>query len=326
MKPRVYVTRKLPDDVIERLAQTCHVRMWESEEEAVPRDVFIEELKAADGALTMLTEQIDRSVLEAAPNLRVISQMAVGYNNIDLATATARKVAVVNTPGVLTETTADLTFALLMAVARRIPEAERFVKEGKWKTWAPLLLTGADVHGATLGILGLGRIGEAVAKRARGFDMTVHYYSRTRKPDVEEKLGVQYRSFDEVIATSDFLCVLMPYTKETYQLIGREAFAKMKPSCRLINTGRGEIVDEEALYDALVQGEIAGAGLDVFTEEPISTDHPLLQLPQVVALPHIGSASVATRMTMAHMAVDHLVAALQGKAPKAQLNPEVLTS
>lgn len=323
MKSSVYITRKLPEVVVERIAQTCEVRMWEEEETPVPREVLQREIVEADGLFCMLTESIDAELLEHANKLRVVSNMAVGYNNIDIDDATSRGIMVTNTPGVLTETTADLTFALLLVTARRLVEGAAFIHQGQWRTWSPMLLTGQEVHGSTLGIIGLGRIGQAVAKRAKGFDMDVLYYNRTRKREVEAELGIQYTDLDVLLQQSDFVCVLTPYTPETKNLIDRHELSMMKKSAVLINTARGGIVNEEALLQALKEGTIWAAGLDVFAEEPISPDHPLLSLSNVVALPHIGSASIKTRMAMAELAADNLLKALTGEKPVHLVNPDV---
>jgi glyoxylate reductase len=275
----------------------------------------LEEVRRAEGLVTVLTERIDEELLEAAPRLKVVANMAVGYDNIDVAACRRRGVIVTNTPDVLTETTADLTWALLLATARRLPQAAEQVKRGQWTTWSPLGMTGIDVYGKTLGILGMGRIGEAVARRARGFDMKVLYYNRRRRPESEERLGAEYRPFPELLAESDFLVVLTPLTPETRHLIGRDELRRMKPSAVLINVSRGPVVDEGALYEALRDGVIWGAGLDVYEQEPIAADHPLLQLDNAVCLPHIGSATVATRTAMARLAVANAVQVLTGGPP-----------
>ncbi|WP_347552846.1 D-glycerate dehydrogenase [Pseudalkalibacillus hwajinpoensis] len=313
MKPKVYITRKLPGAIIQQIQEKCDVRMWEEEEVPVPREVLEEEIKKVEGLLCLLTEQIDRSLLEQADNLRVVANMAVGYNNIEIDEAKERGIIVTNTPGVLTETTADLTFSLLMATARRIPEASDYLRNGKWETWSPMQLTGQDIHGATLGVIGLGRIGEAVAKRAKGFDMKVLYHNRSRSQDAEKELEIKYVELEELLKESDFVCVLTPFTPETENMIGHEQLALMKKSAILINTARGGIVNEDALYEALSNGEIWAAGLDVFKEEPVSLDHPLLTLPNLVTLPHIGSASIATRMKMADLAATNLLKVLEGE-------------
>ena len=319
-KPRVAVTRKIPDAVLERLRERCEVILWPKEDEPVPRDVLEDMVRDADGLYCLLTETVDDALLAAAPKLKVVSNMAVGYNNIDVEAASRRRIMVTNTPGVLTETTADLTFALLLATARRLVEASDFLRQGRWKTWSPMLLTGMDVYGATLGIIGMGRIGEAVARRAKGFDMRILYHNRTRREEAERTLGVEYAPLDDLLEQSDFVVILAPLTPETRGLIGERELRRMKRTAVLINSARGGIVDEDALYRALKEGEIWAAGLDVFEEEPVKPDHPLLSLPNVVALPHIGSASVRTRMRMAEMAADNLLDALSGRLPANLVN------
>jgi glyoxylate reductase len=248
--------------------------------------------------------------------------MAVGYDNVDVPAATARGVPVTNTPGVLTETTADLAWALLMSAARRVVESDRFTREGRWKTWSPMLLLGQDVHHATLGIVGLGRIGAEVAKRGRGFDMRLLYASRTRKPELERQLGLEHVPLDDLLRQSDFVSLHTPLTEETRGLIGEHALALMKPTAILINTARGPIVDQRALTEALIARRIGGAALDVFEEEPIPVEDPLLSLKNVVVLPHIGSATTATRGKMARIAAENLLAALAGTRPPNLINPE----
>lgn len=320
MKPKVYITRKLPDSVIEQLSKECEVTMWGKEEEPVPREILENEIRRVDGLLCMLSDTIDEELMNRAVHLKVISNMAVGYNNIDIEAATNKGIMVTNTPGVLTETTADLTFAIMMATARRLVEASDFLREGKWKSWAPMQLTGQDVYGATLGIIGMGRIGEAVARRAKGFDMKVLYANRSRKPQVEEELGIRYVDKVTLLQKSDFVCVLVPYTPKTKNMIDGKELALMKPTAVLINTARGGVVNEDALYDALVNDEIWAAGLDVFEEEPISTDHPLLSLSNVVALPHIGSSSIDTRIKMAKLAAANIIEAVSGESPSCLVN------
>ncbi|RXY99899.1 2-hydroxyacid dehydrogenase [Fictibacillus sp. S7] len=325
MKPKVYITRKIPKEVAEQIAEVCYVRMWEEEDIPVPRPVLQKELADSDGLYCLLTENIDSDLLDNAPRLRVISNMAVGYNNIDIETASERGIMVTNTPSVLTQTTADLTFALLMATSRRIVESSDFLRRGEWKTWSPMLLTGQDVYGSTLGIIGLGQIGESVAQRAKGFDMRVLYYNRSRKLEAEKQLGIQYTDMETLLKESDFICILTPLTPETRHLIGRKELSLMKNTSVLINTARGGIVDEEALYDALKEKEIWAAGLDVFEQEPVSMDHPLFTLSNVVTLPHIGSASFHTRMQMARLAAENLLTALFGDIPKNLVNANVLS-
>lgn len=313
MRPYVFIARKMPEEIVDKLAEMCEVSMWEKEEEPVSEARLFEECRKADAVFCTITEAMTGELLRQAPKLKVIATMAVGFNNIDTETAAELGIKVAHTPEVLTETTADLTFALLMAAARRIEEAAFSIKQDKWSSWSPFHLTGRDVYGATLGIIGMGRIGEAVARRGRGFDMNVLYHNRSRKSEAEERLGVVYTNKEELLEKSDFLCVMAPYSKETHHMIGKEAFMRMKKTAILINTSRGGVVDEKALYEALKNGEITGAGLDVFEEEPIDSAHPLLELPNVTATPHIGSASVKTRMAMGHMTADHILQALAGE-------------
>jgi len=323
VKPKAYVTRLIPEEALKKLAQSCDYRIWKCEL-AVPRDVLLKEVPEVDALLSLLTDKIDAPIINAAPKVRVISNMAVGFDNIDVREATKRKIAVCNTPGVLTETTADFAFALLLSAARRIVEGERNVKEGKWKTWGPMILLGYDVHHATLGIIGLGRIGAEVAKRAKGFDMKILYYDSVRRPELEETLGVEFRDLKTLLAESDFVTVHTPLLSETYHLIGEEQFKIMKKTAILVNTARGSIVDPKALYTALRNHEITYAALDVTDPEPIPLSDPLLSLNNILIVPHIASASVATRTKMAMMAVDNLLAALKGERPPYIVNPEVL--
>ncbi|MDQ0218695.1 D-glycerate dehydrogenase [Peribacillus cavernae] len=320
MKPKVYITRKLPEPIINKISNAFEVRMWGEEDTPVPYHILEEEMEDIDGLLCLLTENVDEPLIKKAKNLKIIANMAVGYNNIDVNSATNQGIMVTNTPGVLTETTADLTFALLMATARRLVEASADLRNGDWNTWSPMQLTGQDIYGSTLGIIGLGRIGEALVKRAKGFDMDVLYYNRSKKVEQENGLGITYTSLENLLQVSDYVCVMVPYTAETENLIDSEQLALMKKNAILINTARGGIVNETALYNALKNREIWGAGLDVFETEPVSLDHPLLTLPNVVALPHIGSASIATRMKMADLAVSNLTAGLQNEKPKNLVN------
>ena len=316
MKRTVYITRKLPDEVVGKLSNHFNVRVWEEENIPVPRDVLLKEIEDVDGLFCLLTDKIDEEVLNKALHLKVISILAVGYNNIDVQAATRKGIVVTNTPGVLNETTADLTFTLLMATARRVVEASDFLRSGEWGAWSPMQLTGQDIYGATIGIIGLGRIGEALVKRAKGFDMNVLYYNRTRKPEKEQELGIHYANLKDLLQQSNYVCLLLPYSPEVHHLIGKEELALMKRDAILINSARGGIIDEDALYHALKNRQIWGAGLDVFEQEPVPVNHPLLSLPNVVALPHIGSASVKTRLAMAHLAADNIVNVLLGEKPK----------
>jgi len=252
----IYVTRKLPDPIIQKLSAHFHVKMWEEEDAVVPREVLSKEIEEADGLLCLLTDQIDREVISKAKNLKVISNLAVGYNNIDIDAASQKGIVVTNTPGVLTETTADLTFALLMTAARRVTEASDFLRSGQWGAWSPMQLTGQDIYGATIGIIGLGRIAEALVRRAKGFDMRVLYHNRTRKLDKEKELDIEYADLQSLLKESDFVCILVPYHPELHHMIGKNEFALMKKEAILVNTARGGLVDEAALFDALKQNQI----------------------------------------------------------------------
>ncbi len=323
MKPKVYVTRQVPEQGIVMLRPECEVEIWEGER-PVPHDVLLDKVRDIDGLYCLLTERIDQELLDAAPRLRVISNMAVGYDNIDVAACTARGIPVGNTPGVLTDTTADLAFALLLAAARRIVEGADYVRGGRWKTWGPMLLMGPDLHGATLGILGLGRIGQAVARRARGFDMRILYHDILPMTEAAAALGATHVDMDTLLAQSDFITLHVNLTEATYHLISREELRKMKSTAVLVNASRGGVIDPQALYEALRDGEIAYAALDVTEPEPIPEDDPLLSLPNCIVVPHIGSASIATRTKMATMAAENLLAGLRGEPLPNCVNPEVL--
>jgi len=322
VKPKVYLTRRIPLAGLRLLEEACDVRLWD-EPLPVPREVLLREVAEAEGLLTLLSDRIDAGVLAAAPHLRVISQYAVGYDNIDLVAATARGIPVGNTPDVLTEATADLAFALLMAVARRLVEGVDQVRQGQWRTWGPEILLGQDVWGGTLGIIGLGRIGQAMARRGRGFAMRVLYADPRRKPEVEAALGVEYSPLEELLAQVDYLSLHCPLTPETRGLIGAAELRRMKPTAILINTARGAVVQQEALLQALREGWIAGAGLDVTDPEPLPPDHPLVALPNCVITPHIASASVRARTAMALIAARNLLAGLRGEPLPHCVNPEV---
>jgi len=323
MKPKVLVTRQIPEDALRMLEEACELKIWPHSDVPATREFLEKEIVDAEGLYCLLTEKIDKDILEKGNRLRAISTMAVGYNNIDVSAATERGIPVSNTPDVLTETTADLAFALLLATARRVVESSDFLRRGEWKTWSPMLLTGQDVYGATLGIIGMGRIGEAVGRRASGFDMKVLYHNRRRKPEVEEKYGFEYAELNQLLSQSDFVVILVPYSSETANLITMDQLRLMKKTASLINVARGGIVNEKDLYDALTGGVIWAAGLDVFETEPVPLDHPLLTLPNVVALPHIGSASIRTRTKMAQLAAENLLMSLAGQRPKCLVNPEV---
>ncbi|WP_074035124.1 2-hydroxyacid dehydrogenase [Exiguobacterium profundum] len=319
MKKRIYITRRLPEEAVEPLRDQYDVRMWKHEGESVPREVLLEEASSAHALWTMLSDTIDREVFERATDLEVVSNLAVGYNNIDLNAAKENGVIVTNTPDVLTETTADLTFGLMMMTARRLGEAERDLRAGEWKSWLPMGYVGMDLYQAKLGIIGMGRIGEAVARRARGFDMEVLYHNRTRRHESESMYGFTYAELDELLTQSDFVVVLAPLTDETRGMLGAKEFAKMKETSIFINVARGEIIDEQALYETLKARKIWGAGLDVFTKEPIDLGHPLLTLPNVTTLPHIGSATIRTRLAMMALNRDAITNVLEGKEPKNRL-------
>jgi glyoxylate reductase len=323
---KVYVTRPIAEEAIAAIRGRAEVTMWPDPDVPPPHDVIVREVSGAAGLLCLLTDPIDAEVVAAGDELRVISTYAVGYDNIDVAAATARGIPVCNTPGVLTETTADLAWALIMAASRRIAEADAYLRAEKWKSWSPQLMLGHDVYGATLGIVGFGRIGQAVARRARGFHMRVLYTDIARKPDAEEALGAEFADLRHLLRTSDFVSLHTPLTEETHHLIGAEELALMKPTAVLVNTARGPLIDGRALAEALSEGRIFAAGLDVFESEPIAPDDPLLSPANVVLLPHIGSASVATRTRMAVMAAENLLAALAGERPRHLVNPEVLES
>lgn len=320
---KVVITRKLPDESLRDLRENYDVVIWEEENVPMPHDLLLKEIGDAHGLLTNVSDRIDKDVLEQAPHLKVISTMAVGYDNIDAEEATRRGIPVGHTPGVLSEAVADLTFALLMATARRVVEGMDYIRAGNWQSWGPMLLTGQNIYGTTIGIIGMGRIGQAVAKRASGFNMNILYHNRNRKEEAERELGAQYCTMDELLRRSDYVVLLAPSTPETYHMIGSREFSLMKPNAVFINTSRGTNVDEEALYEALKSGQIWAAGLDVFEKEPISADHPLLTLDNVIVLPHIGSANIETRLKMADIAVQNLMLGLQGKPLLHAINPQV---
>ncbi len=323
MSPKIYVTRLIPKQGLDLLCRFAEAKVWEGELPP-PRELLLEEVKQVEGLLSLLTDTIDAGLMDAAPNLRVISNYAIGYDNIDVEAATERGILVCHTPGVLTDTTADFAFTLLVCVARRVVEAARYVREGRWKTWEPMVCLGYDIYGSTLGLVGLGRIGSAVAKRAAGFDMRILYHDPYRQPRLEAELGLIYTDLETLLRESDFISLHTPLTPETYRMIGREQYKIMKNTAILINTSRGQVVDQEALYEALVSGEIAGAGLDVTDPEPIDASDPLLTLDNCVVAPHIASASIATRTLMATMAAENLIAGLQGRMPRNPVNPEAL--
>lgn len=322
-KPLVAVTRLIPEAGMRILRDACEIRLWDHELPPPP-DELDRLLEGVDGVLSLVTDRIDGDALDRHPDLKVISNFAVGYDNVDVNAATARGIPVCNTPGVLTEATAELAFTLLMATARRIPEAVEYVKDGQWKTWGPLLLLGANVTGATIGIVGFGRIGQAVAKMASGFGMTILAHDRSPETKDTHGLDVRFVDMDTLLAEADFVTLHVAYSPETHHLIDAGALRKMKKTAILVNTSRGPVVDTEALVTALADGELLAAGLDVTDPEPLPADHPLVAMPNCVVLPHIGSATVQSRNAMATLAARNLVAVLAGRQPEAIVNPEVL--
>ena len=323
-KARVLVARKTFDDVVDRLRPHFEVEANDSDD-GWSQDELIRRLQGKSGVYIAGGDKIDAKLLDACPDLKIVSTMAVGYNNIDVAACTARGVLVTNAPDVLTETTADFGFALMMATARRITESEHFLRRGEWKQWAVTMFAGADIHGATLGVLGMGRIGAAIAKRGHlGFGMPVLYHNRSRLPaDQEAPLGAQWVEKDELLRRADHLIIVVPYSASSHHLIGQRELRLMKKTATLTNIARGGVVDDAALAAELRAGTIAAAGLDVFEGEP-TVNPALLACENVVLTPHIASATLATRRAMSNLAVDNLIAALTGGVPPTALNPEVL--
>jgi glyoxylate reductase len=320
-RPRVYVTRPIPDAGLKLILDRCDTFVFQGD---IPpgRMELLHHVRGCDGLLTLLTEQIDRELLLAAgPQLKVVSNMAVGYDNIDVEAATELGILVGNTPGVLTETTADLAFALLAAAARRIAEGVDYVRAGKWQTWGPEVLLGYDLYEATLGIIGFGRIGQAMARRAAGFNMRVLFADPSDRSKESAATGAVQCDLNDLLKESDFVSLHAPSTDQTQHLIDAKAFSRMKPTAILVNTARGPLVDLQALRQALSTGTIAYAALDVTEPEPLPSNHPLLALPNCLVVPHIGSASHATRNKMAIMAAHNLLAGLQGQLPPNCVNP-----
>ncbi len=305
------MTRKVSDEALNLLTSFATIEVWEKEY-PVPREILLKKVGQADALYVMLSDRIDRELLDHAPHLKVVSTMAVGYDSIDIQACKERGIVVTNTPDVLTDATADLAFGLVMSAGRRFIEGNRMVMNGEWKTWSPYFMAGQSIHGATIGIIGMGRIGEAVAKRATGFDMRIMYHNRNRKPNAEEKYNAEYASLPDILKEADYVVLLTPLTEETKGLMGKQEFAQMKSTAVFVNASRGATVDEEALFEALRDGTIWAAGLDVFQVEPVPTDHPLLTLPNVVALPHIGSATYEARNQMAMLVAKNIKAVLQG--------------
>ncbi|MDZ5782797.1 2-hydroxyacid dehydrogenase [Marinococcus luteus] len=317
-KPLVAAYNRVSREAREKLAEVCEVRYFERSETL--EDPAFRETMAEAAAIIGIEYEIDEAFLEQAPNLRIAANVSVGYDNLDLEALKARGVYASNTPEVLNDTTADAIFGLLLAAARRIPETDRYVKDGRWQNTLPDDYFGVDVHHRTLGIIGMGRIGEAIAKRARfGFDMNVLYYNRSRKHEAEEKYGVSWTELEPLLEQSDFVCTMTPLTKETYHLMNEAAFQRMKSSAVFINGSRGGVVDEQALVKALQNQWIRSAGLDVFSEEPVPSDHPLLSFPHVVTLPHIGSFTEENENNMSLRAAENVLQVLNGQKPQDQL-------
>ncbi len=312
-KPRIFVTRRLPEPALAILAAHCQITLWDEVETPIPRNELLRGVADAEGLLCLITDRIDAEVIAAAPRLRAVSIMAVGYDNIDRAALAARGITLTNTPDVLTETTADLAWALMLAAARRVVEGQRLIERGAWGPWHPLQMVGQDIYGRVLGVVGAGRIGQAVLRRGRGFGMRLLYHNRRPNPALEDGLDAAYRGLNDLLAESDVVVVTAPLTEETRGMFGAAQFALMKPTSIFVNVARGPLVREDDLVAALRAGRPWAAGLDVFTHEPIGPDHPLVRLPNVVLTPHIGSASVATRLRMATLAAENLVAVLSGQ-------------
>jgi len=323
MKPKVFVTRKLPEKALEMIRAECDMEI-NPHDRVLTKEEIISGVSGKDGLLCLLTDEIDEEIIDSGKNLRIIANYAVGYNNIDVGVATERKIPVTNTPGVLTDTTADMAWALIFAIARRVVEADKFTKEGKYKGWGPMMFLGGDIYGKTLGVVGLGRIGKSVVKRAKGFDVKVLYFDAFRADEkVEKELGIEYVSLEELLKESDFVSIHVPLLPSTRHLIGEKELLMMKKTAYLINNSRGPVIDEEALVKALRDKEIAGAALDVFENEP-ELSPGLADLENVVLTPHISSASIETRTKMAVMAAENLLAGLKGMRPPNIVNPEVL--
>lgn len=322
---KVFVTRALPLPGPQMLKERYEVEV-NPHDRVLEKEEIVSGVQDKDALICLLTDTIDKDIIDSGTKLRIISNYAVGYNNIDFEYATKKGIIVTNTPGVLSETTADLAFALLMATARRIPEGDRFMREGKFRGWAPELMLGSDIHGKTLGIVGMGRIGALVAQRAKGFDMEILYYNTSKKPDLESEIGMKFAKLDDLLRESDIVSLHVPLTSSTMGLIGKRELGLMRSTAYLINTSRGEVVDERALIEALKEKRLAGAGLDVFWGEPTNVNPALYFLENAVLLPHIGSASFETRSKMAEMAASAVIDVMEGRKPVHIVNPEVLSA
>ena len=322
-KPRVFVTRRMAQEALDTIAQHTDMKLWE-DDLPPPYEVLRKEAREADGLVTLLEDRVDKELFDDAPNLKVVSQMAVGFDNVDVEEATRRGIPVGHTPGVLSKTVADFTFALILAATRRIVEGDKFVRQGGWRAWHPMAFLGKDVYEATLGLIGLGGVGLEVARRARGFDMRVFYYDVFRREDQEKELGILFTDVPTILKESDFVSLHTPLTPETTHMIGAEELRLMKKDAILVNTSRGPVIDQPALYRALKGGAIGGAALDVVDPEPINANDPMLELDNLIIVPHIASASVATRTKMAQMAADNLLAGLKGEMPPHCVNAKGL--
>ena len=321
-KPKVFVTRVIRDKGLKLVKENCQADTW-PEELPPNRETLLERVRGVDGLLCLLTDRIDGEVMDSAgPGLKVISNHAVGFDNIDVAAATARGIPVGNTPGILTDATADMAFALMMAAGRRVVEAEKFLRAGKWKTWGPSMLLGADFAGATLGIIGFGRIGQAVAKRATGFDMRILYYDPSASSLISSLPAVS-TDLDTLLAESDFISIHVPLTPETRHMVDADFLSKLKPNAVLVNTARGGVLDQSALYETLKEKRIFAAALDVTDPEPLPLDSPLLELDNCIIVPHIASASVQSRDMMSFLSAKNLLAGLNRERLPHCVNPEV---
>lgn len=322
-KPKVYVTRELPKSGLDLIKERFDTEIW-SEYTPPPKEEIKRKAANVDALVTLLSDKIDADIYNAASNLKIVSQYAVGFDNINLQEATKRGIYVTNTPGILTETTADFAWALLMAVARRVVEADKYIRSGNWKVgWHPTMIQGRDIYGKTLGIIGLGRIGTAIARRAAGFKMKVLYHDVTRRREWEDKYNLEYAEIETLLQRADFVTINVPLLKSTHHLIDEAKLHMMKDTAILINNARGPVIDESALFKALTKGWIAGAGLDVFEQEPTPQDNLLLTLENVIVAPHISSASFDTRSKMAEMVAENLIAFFEGRVPPNLVNKEV---
>ncbi|WP_346235685.1 D-glycerate dehydrogenase [Lysinibacillus telephonicus] len=320
---KILITRKIETEVMKIIPESFDVVMWEQENSVMPRDLLLKEAADADAIFTNVTDRIDEELFSCAKNLKVVSTMGVGFDNIDIKAATKRNIPVGHTPDVLSEAVAELALTLMFACARRVVESMNFIKADEWKSWGPYLFAGQKISGAKLGIIGMGRIGKELAKMARGLNMDVSYFNRNRVLDTEETLQVQYKDLETLLKDSDYVVMLAPATKETYHMLKYEQFALMKPTSIFVNASRGTTIDEDDLYKILKEKKIFAAGLDVFEKEPIDQSHPLLTLDNVIAVPHIGSANVETRDKMVEITLRNILNGLSGEQLLYTVNPEV---